>query len=230
VSGEAATERVPLLSVSGLSVEFRTRGGIVRALDGVSFDVHKGETVGVVGESGSGKSVMSFTLMGILDGAGRITGGRAVFGGLDLLRASAAELALQRGRELSMIFQNPRTALNPIRPVGLQIGDVLRRHAAVPRAELRRRAVEMLARVQIPDPGRRYASYPFVLSGGLCQRVMISIALACSPALLMADEPTTGLVFSDRLLLASSKGALPPLSRGSRRSRACLDTAREAAI
>jgi peptide/nickel transport system ATP-binding protein len=136
---------------------------------------------------------MSFTLMGILDAAGRVTGGSAVFGGLDLLRASAAELELQCGREISMIFQNPRTALNPIRPVGLQIADVLRRHAAVPRAEVKQRAVDMLAKVAIPDPGRRYAAYPFELSGGLCQRVMISIALACSPALLIADEPTTGL-------------------------------------
>jgi peptide/nickel transport system ATP-binding protein len=189
----SAPDRVPLLSVQGLSVEFRTRGGVVRALEGVTFDVHKGETVGVVGESGSGKSVMSFTLMGILDAAGRVTAGSAVFGGLDLLKASAAELELQRGREISMIFQNPRTALNPIRPVGEQIADVLRRHGAVPRAEVRKRAVDMLTRVAIPDPGRRYAAYPFELSGGLCQRVMISIALACSPALLIADEPTTGL-------------------------------------
>ena len=193
MSGEQVPDRVPLLSVQDLSVEFRTRGGIVRALEGVSFTVDKGETVGVVGESGSGKSVLSFTLMGILDPAGRATGGSAVFGGLDLLRANPAELELQRGRELSMIFQNPRTALNPIRPVGLQIADVLRRHGAVPRADLRRRAVEMLAKVQIPDPARRYAAYPFELSGGLCQRVMISIALACSPALLIAVEPTTGL-------------------------------------
>ena len=188
-----AADRVPLLAVEGLSVEFRTRGGVVRALEGVTFDVHKGETVGVVGESGSGKSVTAFALLRILDPAARITGGTAVFGGLDLLAARESELQLQRGRELSMIFQNPRTALNPIRPVGEQIADVLRRHGAVPRAEVRKRAVDMLTRVAIPDPGRRYAAYPFELSGGLCQRVMISIALACSPALLIADEPTTGL-------------------------------------
>ncbi len=183
----------PLLSVDDLSVEFRTRGGVVRALEHVTFHVGRGETVGVVGESGSGKSVMSFALMGILDAAGRVTSGRVLFGGLDLVRASAPELDRRRGREISMIFQNPRTALNPIRPVGQQIADVLERHAAVPRREVRRRAVEMLARVQVPDPERRYAAYPFELSGGLCQRVMISIALACSPALLIADEPTTGL-------------------------------------
>ncbi|HKZ04901.1 MAG TPA: ABC transporter ATP-binding protein [Methylomirabilota bacterium] len=184
---------VPLLEVQDLSVEFRTRGGLVRAVEHVSFQVARGETVGVVGESGSGKSVTALALLRILDPSARITSGRAVFGGLDLLAASEAELALQRGREISMIFQNPRTALNPIRPVGRQIGDVLLRHANVTRADVRRRAVELLARVQIPDPERRYAAYPFELSGGMCQRVMIALALACSPALLIADEPTTGL-------------------------------------
>ncbi len=184
---------IPLLSVEDLSVEFRTRAGVVRALDGVSFDVRRGETVGVVGESGSGKSVTALALLRILDPSGRITSGRAVFGGLDLVGASEYELGLQRGRELSMIFQNPRTALNPIRAVGRQIGDVLLRHGNVARADVKRRAVELLASVQIPDPERRYAAYPFELSGGMCQRIMIALALACSPSLLIADEPTTGL-------------------------------------
>jgi len=179
--------------VEDLSVEFRTRDGVVRALDRVGFEIHRGETVGVVGESGSGKSVMAFSLMRILDPAARITQGRATFGGLDLIAASERELGLRRGRDLAMIFQNPRTALNPIRQIGRQIGDVLLRHAGVPRAQARARAVQLLVQVQIPDPERRYWAYPFELSGGMCQRVMIALALACGPSLLIADEPTTGL-------------------------------------
>ena len=186
-------EPVPLLSVESLGVEFRTRSGTVHALEDVSFTVGKGETVGVVGESGSGKSVLFYAVMGILDGAGRITGGRAVFGGLDLVQASASEREAIRGREAAMIFQNPRVALNPIRKVGHQIEDVLARHTSTPSAALRTRAIEALAAVRIPDPERRYDAYPFELSGGLCQRIMIAIALACSPSLLVADEPTTGL-------------------------------------
>ncbi len=184
---------VPLLRVEDLSVEFRTRHGVVRALDAVGFSIAKGETVGIVGESGSGKSVTAFAVLGLLPPAARVTSGRAVFGGLDLLTASPGQLLEYRGRELSMIFQSPRTALNPIRPVGRQIADVLERHANLPRAKRRDRVLELLARVQIPDPERRYHAYPFELSGGMCQRVMIALAVACSPALLIADEPTTGL-------------------------------------
>jgi peptide/nickel transport system ATP-binding protein len=184
---------IPLLAVEDLSVEFRTRDGIVRALDGVSLAVARGETVGVVGESGSGKSVTALATLGILPPAGRVTGGRALFGGLDLLSAPESTRREYRGRELSMIFQNPRTALNPIRPVGRQIEDVLRRHANLPSARLRDRAQGLLARVQIADPERTYHAYPFELSGGMCQRVMVALAVACSPALLIADEPTTGL-------------------------------------
>ena len=184
---------VPLLAVEDLSVEFGTRDGVVRALDGVSLTVGRGETVGVVGESGSGKSVTALAILGILHPAARVTGGRAVFGGLDLLSASENTLREYRGRELSMIFQNPRTALNPIRPVGRQIEDVLRRHANLPSRHLRARAIALLARVQIADPARAYHAYPFELSGGMCQRVMIALAVACSPTLLIADEPTTGL-------------------------------------
>src|SRR5262249_28290499 len=166
---------------------------VVKALDRIGFEIRRGETVGVVGESGSGKSVTAFSLMRILDPAARITGGRAMFAGLDLIAASEGELALRRGRDLAMIFQNPRTALNPIRQVGRQIADVLLRHGGVPRSETRTRAVQLLAQVQIPDPERRYWAYPFELSGGMCQRVMIALALACGPSLLIADEPTTGL-------------------------------------
>jgi len=183
----------PLLSVENLSVEFRTRDGVVKALERVSFEIRRGETVGVVGESGSGKSVTAFSILRILDPAARITGGRAVFDGVDLMAIRESELERRRGRDLSMIFQNPRTALNPIRQVGRQIGDVLVRHGGVRRGEVRSRAVELLAQVQIPDPERRYWAYPFELSGGMCQRVMIALALAGGPALLVADEPTTGL-------------------------------------
>jgi peptide/nickel transport system ATP-binding protein len=183
----------PALSVEGLSVEFRTRSGIVRALDNVSLAVGKGETIALVGESGSGKSVTAYAVMGILDPAGRVTGGRAMLGGLDLLAAKPSQLADVRGREIAMIFQNPRTALNPIRPVGRQIADVLIRHGNVPGREAPARAIEMLRAVGITDPVRRAKAYPFEMSGGMCQRVMIAIALAAKPSLLIADEPTTGL-------------------------------------
>jgi peptide/nickel transport system ATP-binding protein len=184
---------VPALAVEDLSVEFRTRSGVVKVLDHVGFTVDKGETVALVGESGSGKSVTAFAVMGILDPAGKVTSGKAMFGGADLLAQSERELAELRGRELSMIFQNPRTALNPIRRVGQQIADVLVRHGGATRLDAPRLAVEMLKKVRIPDPERRAEAYPFELSGGMCQRIMIAIALACRPALLIADEPTTGL-------------------------------------
>ena len=183
----------PALNVEGLSVEFRTRSGIVRALDNVSFAIAKGETMALVGKSGSGKSVTAYAVLGILDPAARITGGTAMFGGLDLLSAKPNQLADVRGREIAMIFQNPRTALNPIRPVGRQIADVLIRHGNVPGREAPAQAVEMLRAVGITDPARRAKAYPFEMSGGMCQRVMIAIALAAKPSLLIADEPTTGL-------------------------------------
>ena len=183
----------PALRVEDLSVEFRTRSGIVRALENVSFSVGKGETIALVGESGSGKSVSAYAVMGILDPAGRVTNGRALMGDIDLLTASPRQLAEIRGRQIAMIFQNPRTALNPIRPVGRQIADVLIRHGKLPAREAALRAVDMLRAVGITDPGRRALAYPFEMSGGMCQRVMIAIALAARPSLLIADEPTTGL-------------------------------------
>jgi peptide/nickel transport system ATP-binding protein len=182
-----------VLQVEGLSVEFRTRGGIVRALDRVGFSVARGETLALVGESGSGKSVTAYALLGLLDAAGRITGGRALLEDVDLTAASPGALARIRGKRAAMIFQNPRAALNPIRPVGRQIADVLRRHMGSSKRQAAARAVEMLRAVGIPDPGRRAGAYPFELSGGMCQRVMIAIAVAARPALLIADEPTTGL-------------------------------------
>jgi peptide/nickel transport system ATP-binding protein len=183
----------PVLEVSDFCIEFRTRSGIVRALDRVAFTVGRGETMALVGESGSGKSVTAYALLGLLDAAGRITKGRAMLEGVDLTAASPAELARIRGRRAAMIFQNPRAALNPIRPIGQQIADVLRRHAGLSRRDAMAGAIDMLKQVGIPDPARRASAYPFELSGGMCQRVMIAIAVATRPALLIADEPTTGL-------------------------------------
>ncbi len=184
---------LPLLSVKNVSLEFRTRSGKVHALEDISFDVSRSEMVGIVGESGSGKSVLCYGILGILDDAGKITAGSANFGGLDMVRARESELLDIRGREISMIFQSPRTALNPIRRVGRQIEDVLRRHTTTLQSELKKKAIECLSQVRIPDPERRYSAYPFELSGGQCQRIMIALALACNPQLLIADEPTTGL-------------------------------------
>ena len=183
----------PLLLVEDFTLDFRTRQGDVHALDGVSLSVSRGEIVGVVGESGSGKSVLAYAIMGLTDAAGRVRSGRIAFAGRDMAGETAAQLADTLGREIAMVFQSPRTALNPIRRVGRQIEDVLLRHANVSRREARARAVEALARVRVPDPERRFDAYPFELSGGRCQRVMIAMALACSPFLLIADEPTTGL-------------------------------------
>ncbi|MEO0456309.1 MAG: ABC transporter ATP-binding protein [Cyanobacteria bacterium P01_A01_bin.114] len=186
-----------LLSVRDLSVEFRTRTGTVRALEKVSFHINQGETIGIVGESGSGKSVLALAILGILDRAGHVTGGEILWSQgtqtCDLLKLSEKRLRQLRGKELSMIFQNPRAALNPIRKVGKQLVDVLRCHSDLPRAQLKDRALALLASVKIPDPQQRYGAYPYELSGGLCQRIMIALALACSPQLLIADEPTTGL-------------------------------------
>jgi len=182
-----------LLDIKDLSLEFRTRSGVVHALENISVEIEKGETVGLVGESGSGKSVLSFAALRILDPAATITSGSIHFGGLDVLAASEGTMQGVRGREIAMIFQNPRTALNPIRKVGRQIEDVLREHTTTLAADLKKKSVECLAQVRIPDPERRYDAYPFELSGGQCQRVMIALALACNPSLLIADEPTTGL-------------------------------------
>ena len=184
---------IPLLDVRDLTVEFATRNGIVRAIDSVSLSVSKGEILGVVGESGSGKSVTSYAVMRILDRAGNILAGETVYSGMDLAHMPEAEVAQLRGREISMIFQNPRTALNPIRKVGHQIEDVLHAHAQAAGANLKIAAIDALKQVRIANPEQRYHSYPFELSGGMCQRVVIAIALACRPQLLIADEPTTGL-------------------------------------
>jgi len=175
-------------------VEFATRRGIVKAVQHVNISVAKGETLGIVGESGSGKSVTSYAVMRILDRAGKIAEGSVMFSGIDVKTASEDQMRDLRGREISMIFQNPRAALNPIRKVGDQIEDVLRQHVQQATVTDRgEKAIEALEQVKIARPRERYHAYPFELSGGMCQRVVIALALACNPQLLIADEPTTGL-------------------------------------
>jgi peptide/nickel transport system ATP-binding protein len=184
----------PLLDVGDLTVEFATRRGIVKAVQHVNISVAKGETLGIVGESGSGKSVTSYAVMRILDRAGRIAQGSVMFSGIDVKGATENQMRDLRGREISMIFQNPRAALNPIRKVGDQIEDVLRQHVQQATTNDRgEKAIEALEAVKIARPRERYHAYPFELSGGMCQRVVIALALACNPQLLIADEPTTGL-------------------------------------
>jgi peptide/nickel transport system ATP-binding protein len=184
---------VPLLDVRDLTVEFATRRGMVQAVRSVDLSIGRGETLGIVGESGSGKSVTSYAVMRILDRAGRIAEGSVTFSGVPLRELSEREMQDIRGREISMVFQNPRAALNPIRKVGRQIADVLLRHGQVTHADAREKAIEALRQVRIARPEERYDAYPFELSGGMCQRVVIALALACQPRLLIADEPTTGL-------------------------------------
>src|SRR5258708_5422614 len=184
----------PLLDVHDITVEFATRRGIVKAVQHVNISVAKGETLGIVGESGSGKSVTSYAVMRILDRAGKIAEGSVVFSGIDVKGASEDQMRDLRGREISMIFQNPRAALNPIRKVGDQIEDVLRQHVQQSQVGDRgEKAIEALEQVKIARARERYHAYPFELSGGMCQRVVIALALACNPQLLIADEPTTGL-------------------------------------
>jgi peptide/nickel transport system ATP-binding protein len=184
---------LPLLDVRDLTVEFATRRGVVQAVKSVNITLAKGETLGIVGESGSGKSVTSYAVMRILDRAGSIAEGSVLFSGLDLRAAPESDMRDLRGREISMIFQSPRLALNPIRKIGHQIEDVLLQHAQVGNDEVASKAVEVLEQVRIARPKERYHAYPFELSGGMCQRVVIALALACRPQLLIADEPTTGL-------------------------------------
>jgi oligopeptide transport system ATP-binding protein len=183
----------PLLSVEDLRVEFWTNRGTVYAVNGVSFDVAAGETLGIVGESGSGKSVTSLALLGILARAGRVTSGRAMFEGRDLLQLSDGELRKVRGREIAMIFQDPMTSLNPVLTVGRQIREALETHFGLEEKEANRRAADLLDQVGIPSARQRLGDYPHQFSGGMRQRAMIAMALACEPKLLIADEPTTAL-------------------------------------
>ncbi len=184
----------PLLEVEDLRTYFRGDGEVARAVDGVSFTVGRGETLAIVGESGSGKSVTSLSIMRLIPSPpGKIAGGTIRFRGRDLLGMSEPEMRAIRGNEIGMIFQEPMSSLNPLLTVGEQIAEVVRLHRGTGRAASWRHAVEMLDSVNIPEPARRARDYPHRLSGGMRQRVMIAMALACRPALLIADEPTTAL-------------------------------------
>jgi oligopeptide/dipeptide ABC transporter ATP-binding protein len=183
-----------LLEVRELRTYFAGEGSEFRAVDGVSFSLERGRTLGIVGESGCGKSVTSLSIMGLVpQPPGRIAGGEVLFDGVDLLKLDRKRLSELRGDKLSMIFQEPMTSLNPAFTVGDQIIEGIRRHRRMGHAEARERAIEMLRRVRIPSPERRVDDYPHRLSGGMRQRVMIAMALACDPKLLIADEPTTAL-------------------------------------
>jgi peptide/nickel transport system ATP-binding protein/oligopeptide transport system ATP-binding protein len=188
--GDAA----PVLDVTGLRTEFTVRGGAVHAVNGVSFHVRPGELLGVVGESGSGKSVTMMSLLRLLPSPpARIAGGRVMFEGRDLATLPAEELRAVRGGRVGFVFQDPMTSLNPVFTVGRQITEPLREHLGLSKAAARDRAAELLALVGIPSPAARLDDYPHQFSGGMRQRVMIAIALACDPKLLIADEPTTAL-------------------------------------
>ncbi len=187
-------EATPLLEIDGLKTHFFTRDGVVRAVDGVSFSVAPGETLAVVGESGCGKSVTSLSIMRLIASPpGRIVEGTIRFQGINLLDLSEREMRDIRGNDISMIFQEPMTSLNPVLTIGRQITETLTLHQGLDRAAADARAIEMLRLVGIPDPAQRLRQYPHELSGGMRQRVMIAMALACDPKLLIADEPTTAL-------------------------------------
>jgi peptide/nickel transport system ATP-binding protein len=190
----SSTSEEPLLSVRDLRVTFRRSGEEpFTAVDGVSFDVRPGQTVGLVGESGCGKSVTSLAIMGLLPARGNTVEGEALYEGTDLLRLPVSEMRNRRGQEIAMIFQDPLSSLNPVVPVGRQVTEVLERHKKMSRKAATPVARDLLNRVGIPDPDRRLKDYPHQMSGGMRQRALIAMALACEPRLLIADEPTTAL-------------------------------------
>ena len=198
----------PVLEVRGLTTRFPLSGGEVRAVNGISFQVRPGETLGLVGESGCGKSVTALSLVGLVPPPGEVVAGEVRLGGRDLRGLAPAALREVRGSEVGMIFQDPMTALNPVLPVGRQVAEVLEAHTGVTRARAREEAVRLLGRVGIPDPGERAGWYPHALSGGQRQRIMIAAALACRPALLVADEPTTALDSTVQARIAELIGEL----------------------
>ncbi|WP_051836014.1 ABC transporter ATP-binding protein [Streptomyces sp. NRRL WC-3549] len=184
----------PLLTATGVRTAFRTPRGAMRAVDGVSLSLSEGETLGIVGESGSGKSVLGRTLMGLItDGPGTTVSGSVLLGGKDVHRLTPAGRRALWGTEVAMVFQDPMTSLNPVKKVGAHLSESIRLHLKLSRADARTRAVDLLRQVGIPEPARRAAQYPHELSGGMRQRVVIAMALACGPRLLIADEPTTAL-------------------------------------
>lgn len=183
----------PLLEVRGLKTYFYTEDGVVQAVDGIDFEVYPGEVLGIVGESGCGKSVTSLSIMRLISQPGQIVEGEILFEGIDLVKATEAEMMKVRGNRISMIFQQPQSALNPVFRVGDQISEVLNVHQSFGKEAGRKRAIELLKLVGIPEPESRADAYPHELSGGMAQRVMIAMALACVPDLLIADEPTTAL-------------------------------------
>ena len=187
------SEPETLLQVQGLRTHFFTNDGVVRAVDGVDLSVRQGETLGLVGESGCGKSITALSVMRLLSRPGRAVAGRIMFNGRNLLELSEEEMEDVRGNDIAMIFQEPMTSLNPVFRVGDQIGEAIRRHLGVTRDEAHDRVVELFTTVGIPAPERRLREYPHQMSGGMRQRVMIAMALACKPKLLIADEPTTAL-------------------------------------
>src|SRR5687767_808258 len=183
-----------LLQVKNLRTTFLTSAGVVRAVDGVSWDVQEGETVALVGESGCGKSVSALSIMRLVaEPAGRIDGGEILYKGRDLLKLTEPEMRRVRGREIAMVFQEPMTSLNPVLTIGRQLTEGLEIHLGMTPTAARTRALELLGMVGIPDPARRLAQYPHHFSGGMRQRMMIAMALACNPSLILADEPTTAL-------------------------------------
>jgi len=182
-----------LLEVKNLQTHFRTRAGLVRAVDGVSFQLERGELLGLVGESGCGKSVTALSLLRLVAPPGKIVGGEILFDSVDLLKLSESKMRAIRGDDVAMIFQDPMTSLNPVYTVGEQIAEALRLHRKLSRKQAKAAAIEAMREVSIPDPARRVDDYPHQLSGGMRQRVMIAMALACDPKLLIADEPTTAL-------------------------------------
>jgi oligopeptide/dipeptide ABC transporter ATP-binding protein len=192
LSNSAGTD-TPLLSVQGLTTVFDAGGRPLAAVSDVSFEIRRGETLGLVGESGSGKSVTAYSLLRLLPPAGRITAGRVVFQGRDLLTLSEREMCAVRGAGIGLVFQEPMAALNPVMRVGAQVAEALVVHGMASKREARDRAIELLRAVKIVEPDKRVDDYPHQLSGGMRQRVMLAVALACKPPLVIADEPTTAL-------------------------------------